>query len=167
LRWATYKRLRALGAALQERWLLGMAADLGRVRVKQRWPIAWGIYAKTALGQVSPPSAAPHLLVEYDELDDALRPPAAGWVSANFLYSTSAGASASWRNTEPRWGGGPAVELQQGSGGRPIPVNAYPTLEDARNIRQPLQEVLHLDAHVVGPTAVRWCSHADQAPARV
>lgn len=116
---------------------------------------------------MSPPSAAPHLLVEYDELDDALRPPAAGWVSANFLYSTSAGASASWRNTEPRWGGGPAVELQQGSGGRPIPVNAYPTLEDARNIRQPLQEVLHLDAHVVGPTAVRWCSHADQAPARV
>ena len=32
MRWATYKRLRAVDAALQEQWLLGAAGDLG-------WPL--------------------------------------------------------------------------------------------------------------------------------
>ena len=38
MRWATYKRLRAVDAALQEQWLLGAAGDLGRLRsrVKRR-----------------------------------------------------------------------------------------------------------------------------------
>ena len=38
MRWATYKRLRAVDAALQDRWLLGAAGDLGRLhsRVKRR-----------------------------------------------------------------------------------------------------------------------------------
>jgi len=38
MRWATYKRLRALDAALQDQWLLGAAGDLGRLqsRVKRR-----------------------------------------------------------------------------------------------------------------------------------
>ena len=29
MRWATYERLRAVDAALQEQWLLGAAGDLG------------------------------------------------------------------------------------------------------------------------------------------
>ena len=38
MRWATYKRLRAVDAALQNRWLLGAAGYLGRLqsRVKRR-----------------------------------------------------------------------------------------------------------------------------------
>jgi len=38
MRWATYERLRAADAALQEQWLLGAAGDLGRLnrRVKRR-----------------------------------------------------------------------------------------------------------------------------------
>jgi len=38
MRWATYKRLRAVDAALQGQWLLGAAGDLGRLhsRVKRR-----------------------------------------------------------------------------------------------------------------------------------
>ena len=38
MRWTTYKRLRAVDAALQEQWLLGAAGDLGRLhsRVKRR-----------------------------------------------------------------------------------------------------------------------------------
>ena len=38
MRWATYKRLRAVDATLQEQWLLGAAGDLGRFhsRVKRR-----------------------------------------------------------------------------------------------------------------------------------
>jgi len=38
MRWVTYKRLRAVDAALQEQWLLGAAGDLGRlhIRVKRR-----------------------------------------------------------------------------------------------------------------------------------
>src|SRR5215475_12998800 len=38
MRWRTYKRLRAVDAALQERWLLGAAGYLGRLhsRVKRR-----------------------------------------------------------------------------------------------------------------------------------
>src|SRR5262249_32117151 len=38
IRWATYKRLRAVDAALQEQWLFGAAGDLGRLhsRVKRR-----------------------------------------------------------------------------------------------------------------------------------
>jgi hypothetical protein len=32
MRWATYKRLRAVDAALQEQWLFGAAGDLGRLR---------------------------------------------------------------------------------------------------------------------------------------
>ena len=32
MRWATYKRMRAVDAALQEQWLLGAAGDLGRLR---------------------------------------------------------------------------------------------------------------------------------------
>ena len=38
VRWATYKRLRAVDAALQEQWLFGAAGDLDRLhsRVKRR-----------------------------------------------------------------------------------------------------------------------------------
>ena len=38
MRWATYRRLRAVDAALQEQWLFGAIGDLGRlnVRVKRR-----------------------------------------------------------------------------------------------------------------------------------
>ena len=38
MRWATYKRLRAVDAALNDQWLLGAAGDLGRLhsRVKRR-----------------------------------------------------------------------------------------------------------------------------------
>ena len=38
MRWATYKRLRAVDATLQEQWLFGAAGDLGRLhsRVKRR-----------------------------------------------------------------------------------------------------------------------------------
>jgi hypothetical protein len=38
MRWTTYKRLRAIDAALQDRWLLGASGDLGQLhrRVKQR-----------------------------------------------------------------------------------------------------------------------------------
>src|SRR5215471_12182222 len=38
MRWATYERLRAIDAALQEQWLFGAARDLGRLhsRVKRR-----------------------------------------------------------------------------------------------------------------------------------
>ena len=37
MRWATYKRLRAVDAALQEQWLLGAAGDLGRLRSRVKW----------------------------------------------------------------------------------------------------------------------------------
>src|SRR5262249_14286489 len=38
MRWATYKRLRAVDAALNDQWLLSAAGDLGRLhsRVKRR-----------------------------------------------------------------------------------------------------------------------------------
>src|SRR5262245_37013741 len=38
MRWATYKRLRAVDATLQEQWLIGAAGDLSRLhsRVKRR-----------------------------------------------------------------------------------------------------------------------------------
>jgi len=38
MRWVTYKRLRSVDAALQDRWLLGAAGDLGRLqgRLKRR-----------------------------------------------------------------------------------------------------------------------------------
>ena len=38
MRWATYKRLRAVDAALKDQWLLGAAGDLGRLhsRMKRR-----------------------------------------------------------------------------------------------------------------------------------
>src|SRR5215471_2273953 len=32
MRWVTYRRLRAVDAALQEQWLLGAAGDVGRLR---------------------------------------------------------------------------------------------------------------------------------------
>jgi len=32
MRWATYERLRAVDAALQEQWFLGATGDLGRLQ---------------------------------------------------------------------------------------------------------------------------------------
>ena len=38
MRWTTYKRLKAVDAALQEQWLLGTAGEIGRFRGRmKRW----------------------------------------------------------------------------------------------------------------------------------
>ena len=39
MRWATYKRLRSIDAALLEQWFLGMAVDLRRLRRRVKRPM--------------------------------------------------------------------------------------------------------------------------------
>ena len=60
MRWATYKRLRAVDAALQEQWLLGAAGDLGPWRDRDMCCASYTPTSRTTTGSQSPVAFGGH-----------------------------------------------------------------------------------------------------------